>query len=590
MKLFKKSVLILSVLLVLNLTIYTSYNQSSAAPVVSKVVSSAAKKVAKEVVKDQAVRQSMTMVMNYKYTPKKEEKIQKPKASFEMVCLPENRKADKTCSKPMQVKKNLTTQDKKNIGTEAGKLLDKKMGHKGWKKFLDWFFPIWIIGAVITTVDLLMDGDLSSFFSDIGYEALVNLGLITNLSESPNFEPIDYGGFVPKYDTDDFFNDEENVELNNRLGDVFEYVELPEGISLARNSATNTVSPFYISSHVLVFKSDKPYYYQQQNGEYRLLFDYYYPYIHLRFTIFGKDGKRTSKVRWLNNLDLYYSSVLQHENKNTRKIETLDNLSDPRIYLNKYYDKSLNDDELNHLIYLAKDFFDSLIIAPPEPMPELKPQGVPVTKPGTTVTVPSPESVPVVDKNTGTQVRPGPGSTVENPIWTTPDGTPVQEDDIVIDDIETVETPDGTVIKKPESNPNVEEGTIPNPNPENPLEPNNPTDPENPTDPDDTFPDGESCDARFEKPRFDKLGKEISTTFPFNIPFDLFKSFTNIFVNMGDKKPSFDWDIDFMGDVTTINITIPEFFDKWRPFIHSIVIFGFDVALLFLIYRFIGGR
>lgn len=88
-------------------------------------------------------------------------------------------------------------------------------------------------------------------------------------------------------------------------------------------------------------------------------------------------------------------------------------------------------------------------------------------------------------------------------------------------------------------------------------------------------------------PKFDKLAKSLSTTFPFNIPFDLHQSLINLFVKMGSDKPSYDMTISFSGKSYNFDLTFPKFFDEWQPFVRSAALFIFDIGLLYAAYRFI---
>lgn len=575
MKLFKKVVILFSVFLIFNLSISSAYNKTDAA-VVSKVASTAAKKVAQEVIKDQAVKMSFNMVMNYKYTPKAGENVQKPKASFEMICLPENRKPDKTCSKPMQVKKNLTSSDKKQVATKAGQLLDNKMGHKGWKKFLDWFVPLWIAGLLITTVDILLDGDMSSFFADLGYQALIDLGFITTIEKTPPSSPIETPSDLPSHSYDDEFIDDGYSTFGHIIGELYpEKFNLPYGMTYhsARKVMTGGYAYYYINFSVLpVVYQTKMYY----HPEFSTLFNSN----SLTIAIQGQGEKsfRANKIR------VFTSRGINSEYDNVRgplgkEYNFRDLILLPSTFNNGLFNPS--SEFINDALWLVQEFFDELKVEPLQPMPEARPHGLPITAPNTTIKIPSPSSVPIKDKNTGVIVKPSPESTPDDITFIDKDGNPVDEDDLIVDDVEIENTPDGDIVKDPSGDPNVEEGIIPNPEDDIP----NGDDPNSPPKNEDENPF--VCDAELKMPRFNVLGKDLSTTFPFNVPFDLFRSFNNLFVNMGDKKPSFDWEIKAFDTKTEINITIPDFFDDWMPFFRGIMLFSFDVALLWAIYHFV---
>ena len=228
------------------------------------------------------------------------------------------------------------------------------------------------------------------------------------------------------------------------------------------------------------------------------------------------------------------------------------------------------------------DLYAVFINYVPPAMPEVRPDEVPISKPNTTIKIPSPESVPVIDTSTGKVVKPAPESTPEAPVWITPDGTPVPEDNITVGDITVTPTPDGNIINKPTPDSPLVEDIIP-------IDPT-PTEP-----PVEEIPEPPIefvCTDRLRKPRFDRLGQEISTTFPFNIPFDLKKSAENLFVNMGNERPNFSFDFDFLSKDElnhSFEVKLPQIFDEWRPVWQSLMVFAFDVALLYMIWRFIGG-
>ena len=569
----------------------------------SKVVQQAAKKVVKEAVKDEAVKMSMNMVLNYKYTPPSDRdveklntptstykparnfgKMRKPKKGYAPVCLSKHRKKarinDKEtieyCDKPMEVKQTLTPADKNKVGDHVEKALDKATFNKGLMKFINFFVPFWIVGAASTVIDLLLDGELSNFFGNLAYDSLVATGLLVpSVDEVPKVTHDKTDMSVPD-DLEHYDPVEDEQKSMPVLGQGLESYnynyQLPEGITYVGLSSDHGIHrPFYYQPPVLTFKLDRAYY-SSLDG-YTEVFGNYDRKQHIFIKAFTTHSTR-------DQFEVYYG--WKYFLQNTTMLIGKFNVD--RHYVTHRYQSQpkLTPDEVMHTIILSREFWDSLVPAPPEPLPEVRPDEVPISKPNTTIKIPSPESVPVIDKSTGKVVKPAPESTPDAPVWITPEGTPVPEDNITVGDITVTPTPDGNIINKPTPDSPLIEDIIP-------IDPT-PTEP-----PVEEIPEPPAefvCTDRLRKPRFDRLGQEISTTFPFNIPFDLQKSAENLFVNMGNERPNFSFDFDFLSKDElnhSFEVKLPKIFDEWRPVWQSLMVFAFDVALLYMIWRFIGG-
>lgn len=540
----------------------------------SKVVQKAAFKVAKEVAKDEAVNMSFNMMMNYKYTPKDErEKIKKPDEGYTMICLPENKKND-VCEKPMQVKNSYTSSEKKSIGNQVEKALDSKTGNKGFLKLLNWLVPVWIVGTAFTVIDLLVDGDISSFLSDLGYGALVELGFIkplgietekTTVTIPPNFEE------TTDPDSPDKDYDIPDNSKMEYLGSGFSGVmpDVPNGIKYERIGFESYGSSVYGLSHYhLTFRSNIPY---LLNGD--KIFER--GYVIATFKLESVGTSQYYKTKKLGELHVY-KTIYPYNSSNKTYVGTYD-VSSENIYLNRTHTTGIRSDELNHLIHLTSLYvFDELVEKELEPMPIIKPQGVPVIPPGTVVKAPSPASVPTKDSSTGKTVKPAPGSTPDDVTWIDTDGNVVPEDKVVNDDIIVEETPDGDIIKNPdpEGIPGMGEGSLPPP-----IKP--PVEPE--------FPEGPTCDASLVLPKFGLLFRQVSQSFPFSIPWDLKSGFDALFSEMGNGEPKFTYKFNFNGEGKVWNVEIPEYFKSWKPFTDSLLIFVFDVGILYGIYRLLQG-
>lgn len=196
------------------------------------------------------------------------------------------------------------------------------------------------------------------------------------------------------------------------------------------------------------------------------------------------------------------------------------------------------------------------------------------------IAIPAPGSLPFTRTSTGETLYPEiqkDGSI----IYKTKTGTIVDESDITVGEPQRITNPDGstTIQKQPtydNQNPKPDEnGKIPpkdnDPNKEN------------------EFPEGQSCDATLKLPSFSRLFTTMSESFPFSIPWDLKNGFDALFSDMGTEEPNFKLNLKFMNQTHVIDIKIDSYFDKWKPFVHSMLLFIFDVGILYGIFRLIKG-
>lgn len=572
-----KKILFVFLSLILIFTLVMPPDRAKAA-VVSKVAQKAVFKVVKEVAKDKAVEQSFSMVMNYKYVPKEErEAIKKPDQGFTMVCLPENRKND-ICEKPIQVKNSFTTADKKAIASKVETALDSKTGNKGFLKIVNWFIPVWIVGSAYTITDLLVDGDISSFFADLGYEALVSLGFIKPLAQGVGKTDLPSFPFIPGTG-EDAPNKGETIpggSVANYLGGINTIPKFPEGISL--NMPANTdytlfhnASIYGVNSHYFAFKSTKPY--MTSTGTSNV---FNYPYILIEFRTQGYNLDKNYPSKKLDKIVISKSDYQSPSYNVVSRVAEI-SVAHENIYLNRPHARGLRQDEINHYLTLASTYwFDDLIVTKPEPLPQIKPVGVPVITPGTTTKVPSPSAVPTRDKTTGKTVKPTKTSTPGDITWTDKDGNIVPEENIIIEDLVTEETPNGTIIKNPDPSgiPEMQDGLTPNPDKAPPV--------------DDSITEEDleklSC-SRLKKPDFKPLSNAITTSFPFSIPWDLWRVIEATFGNMGSEKPSVD--LSFIAE--GVRLEIPDYFDSWTKFAKSITLIVFDIGLIYMFYRLMKG-
>ncbi|HEX5519997.1 MAG TPA: hypothetical protein VFX18_06115 [Candidatus Nitrosocosmicus sp.] len=93
------------------------------------------------------------------------------------------------------------------------------------------------------------------------------------------------------------------------------------------------------------------------------------------------------------------------------------------------------------------------------------------------------------------------------------------------------------------------------------------------------------CEWGLQLPRMMPLLHALEDSFPFSIPFDIKKAIDATFSGMSSEKPSFT----FVLMDEEFNITIPDYFDSWKPFTDSALLIIFDIGLLMIAYRFLGG-
>jgi hypothetical protein len=112
--------------------------------------------------------------------------------------------------------------------------------------------------------------------------------------------------------------------------------------------------------------------------------------------------------------------------------------------------------------------------------------------------------------------------------------------------------------------------------------------------PDSSVPiDDTKCTKPLDMSKMKHLGTEISTSFPFSIPWDIYNAFDSVFGGMTDSgKP--DWVFKFSaGNIpivgNTFHFTVPNFFDNWIPFVHGVILIGWNVGIIYALRKWFGG-
>lgn len=540
------------------------------AVVVSKVVTKAAKKVAKEVATDTAVQMSMNMVINYKYKPKDD---RKPVDSYSFVCMPRDKKSNGDCAKPLQVKTKLDDRDVRVLKSEIEDSLDKKIAGgvmtTKWGKFLDWFIPIWSVGMGVAIVDYAMNGEVSDLFDELAYEALVKFGFIIPSTPTP-VEP-------------------------KPPGEGGGGIEIPEPETPPINDGGIGTVPPPFTPEFAGLLSDLGY--SNWYGQHR------YSWQPTNGNLF-KTTDTTGKLVYLTEITFYYEEWDPYTKPRYAKsirVRGYDQISNEYVYT---VDKDFAEGTVAHpdmkastweewTRTLSRRYVPTTIVLREsllpvtEPIPEVPPvpkfneTDLPRTVPqGTPIKVPAPGSIPFEEVGTGEQLIPfkKPDGTIG---FKTRTGVEVLDPDKVeVKDPVITDNPDGskTVKKQPT-------GEVPNPSPneDGKIPPKTDTDPP-PTDPE----TGESCE-RLKRPDFKPLSSAITTSFPFSIPWDLHRAFSSAFSEIGDSRPEFSYKFDFNGKSYDWKISMPQFFDSWMPFVRGLLLLGFDIGLVYAIYRFTRG-
>lgn len=131
----------------------------------------------------------------------------------------------------------------------------------------------------------------------------------------------------------------------------------------------------------------------------------------------------------------------------------------------------------------------------------------------------------------------------------------------------------------PEPTPEPSPEPSPDPSPEPSPEPSNPV-PSPPGDP--NFDEGKGCGEL----NLDLKSIDLFTTkFPFSIPWDVFRALEAAFGKMGAEEPKFV--LSFISDNTVLEL--PDFIKEWVPLVRTIILFLFDVSIIYALYRWLGG-
>lgn len=121
----------------------------------------------------------------------------------------------------------------------------------------------------------------------------------------------------------------------------------------------------------------------------------------------------------------------------------------------------------------------------------------------------------------------------------------------------------------PEYDPNTNPDFNPNPNPE----------------PEPDLPPGDLPDDCGQL-KLDLKSIELFTTkFPFSIPWDIYRALEAFFGKMGSEEPRFV--LSFISN--DVVLELPQFIKEWVPLVRTLILFVFDISIIYALYRWFGG-
>lgn len=634
-KLYKKILLsLLSLFLIIGCV---TYQPQKADAIAGKIASYAAKKAAVWVAKETA-EESIEKILK--------KKIDIGDPLFQKYISRVDYDLVQVDGKTFLMRNNLGAAEKKALGDQIGKVVDRMMygENAAWLSWVDWWSigPMLLIGNVIYSE---MTDENYSFINDVLMQALIDLGFLQepqdNFTDSKTKEPIKHyesppptekplenlnysGVFTSQQDSGDNRDNMNIIPAQTPFSPYSTFVlELvPNAPVSAITKPTNPVLFYTMISDrkAMEFDISSGRTFRNSHGSWEDLTD-----------VYRNNVKIASQIR---SVDLSTYIPFEHMAKMNRKIMSFDYKNNKSsMVLQSTVDTSIpvykvfitgkitpystgGVRSLSAGVYptteLATvgwkvywDYFTDRIITPPSPRPapqlkDVKPSnpkdyvsgpvinnnpntGKPTMAIPTTVIVQDPTSTPVKSDPKG-------GITI-----TKPDGTPVTDPETELE----------PVTNQPEVKPNPTTGEpeiIVKPN--TPPEPATPpkTDPPNTEDPDTGDPD--TGDPGTETPgtdpedddpakvKWDKLKtipNFMTTRFPFSLPWDIGRFLDAVFP---DVTPISELKFEFpdIGEFDTdFEITIPEYFEPWMEFARSAFIYGFDIALVYTIYRLFGG-
>lgn len=622
-------------MIVLSMPFQSTYHQVDAA-VASKAASLTAKKIAKEFIEDAAanqaanfaVQQATDIIMGYQAKP-----------GYKVIC-PSGASA---CTNPIQIKETLTDADRTAIKTQAGVELDKALsggtGSAKWAKFMDWFLPIWLVGFAFTALTYALDPDVKSLFNEVGYNTLVALGIIAPVLDTTKKPATDSPEVDEKLDAAaaDPTAVNENMKITTQPRTYTSFWQAPlVGVNLPMKDMVietrinpflaDTVEPMmgrsvdldlnaYSQDGEIQIESGSVEFdntifttqieatvavngevIQTQTVEEKVTNRYYVPSTHAMKSL---TSEKLTAVRMrmpyeINGFwytDVLYFTVLgdaiQYQLKSSENI-AIQTATDIKLRVNN--DGNSRTSSAMQIVMLNETSGQEIL---PPLYPEIE-QNVDFSaassysdEEGNIALIP-PTAITYQEETTGETVYRVPNATGDGSQFQKEDGTIVPEENVIPspEEPQITPSPDGVPQITPAPTPS-------NPAPQPiPLQPNPttpPTDPPATEPPLEPFPEGQSCQEQLKFPIFSPLKEQLSTSFPFSIPWDIERAAQAAFGGISAEKPSFVMPIVMFGETQEVTITTPKFMDDWKPFTDSLLLITFDILIMFGLYRFVKG-
>lgn len=637
-RLYKKILLsLLSLFLIIGCV---TYQPQKADAIAGKIASYAAKKAAVWVAKETA-EESIEKILK--------KKIDIADPLFQKYISRVDYDLVQVDGKTFLLRNNLGSADKKALGDQIGKVVDRMMygENAAWLSWVDW----WSIGPALLVGNIIyseMTDENYSFINEVLMQALIDLGFLrepeTNFTDSVTKEPIKH------YETPPAVKEPDPTSFNKNYAGKF---TIPVGYSstsanydvMSEIDSRTTTSPY--STTVLELVPNKSVTKLTDTVLLAMEIDTYGLFsLQLLNTGLAKYnsfsyGSGTADI--YRNGMIYKSGVPENDvpshlplsevqkmnrfiwSYNTKVntavmiLESTVDSSVPNyrvVYKTYLYPRNPTVHYVTPIIRLSTelknvgatlywDYFTDRVITPPTPRPAPQLKDVIPSNPKEYISGPVINNNPntgkptmaiptttIVQDPTKNPVKPDPQGGI---IISKPDGTPVTDPDVELEPVtnEPVVKPNPTtgepeIIVKPNTPP--EPATPPKtdtPTTEDPdtgdPDTGDPGTETPPTDPDDEDPTKVKWDKLKTIPTF------MTTRFPFSLPWDIGRFLDAVFPDVtAISELSYEFP-DIGGYDTSFEITIPEYFDPWMDFARAAFIYGFDISLVYAIYRLFGG-
>lgn len=466
--------------------------QNAEAAIVSKVITKVAKKMIKEVTKDSAVNQASKIILEYQMESMLKDAYKIPDG-YEAVCFEH---ATSKCNKPALVKKNITANDKKVIGSKIDDILDSKAGMTPFLKFVDWLVPVWAIGLTVSVLQYSTDPDFKKFMDDIAMEALYAMGFIIPIQDKSVVTETPVSEYQPIKDNTptNFYTNQiyrSGITINPINIDLTPYTLEQKKQIIYTVDYTSHLNMRVLANGKYVFGNNFGH-----NRRYEQIYDGYLT-MPLSVNYLSQPENSREFTTWATSGNYTYREVFDGYNDiNTKVNFKISQYDDGRPYIEIFAlgtnghiiatspTSSISLEDINTITiepgshrYISDSFFDvsyniSTYKTPEIPLPtpdEIIDYSSPLEttpyKQGSTVYFPSPKTIEYTtpDEKKITPSPTTPGEFIDE------EGNVVPEDDVIVSDPKVETTPDGDIVYTPEPTPE-----NPNPTPE-PITPPNET-------------------------------------------------------------------------------------------------------------------